>query len=158
MGISQIDPLNPLLLAEHLTIEILPLTDLIKDAPTAAYFLGIGNNYFSATTIFEGASRLIIHNDSHSKKRQNSNLAHELAHALLQHPPSPHLNDLGLRNVDKNLEDEANWLSGVLLVTENAALNIVRSGMDASTASDKYGVSVDMIKYRLNVTGAYKRV
>ena len=75
---------------------------------------------FSAVPVFIGPSRTIFHNDAHSPARQNSNLAHELAPGLLHHPPTPALDDKGNRNWNLNIEGEAGYLSGALLVTEAA--------------------------------------
>lgn len=158
LGLSKIAPFDPWALAEHLAIDILPLSGMLNEAPSVTHFLNEGRDTFSAMTVFHGTARLIIHNDKHSKGRQNSNIAHELSHALLQHPPMPPLSELGLRNFDKNIEDEANWLAGALLIPEPAALNIVRQRIDLAMAASQYGVSSQMVSYRLNVTGAYKRV
>ena len=158
LGLSHVAPLDPWALSEHLAIEILPLSNMVSEAPSVTHFLNGGINSFSAITIFYGTARLIIHNDRHSRGRQNSNITHELSHALLQHPPMPPLSELGLRNFDQNLEDEANWLAGVLLIPERAALNIARQKLSVDIAAERYGVSTQMVQFRLNVTGAHKRV
>jgi len=93
-----------------------------------------------------------------SDGRQASNLTHELSHALLLHPPTPALDDHGCRLWNQNIEDEAQWLAGALLVTEDAALWIARGGASVPTAALRLGVSEQMIRYRLNVTGAAKRI
>lgn len=157
LGLSKLAPLNPWALSDHLAIEVLPLSKIREEAPAVEHFLGEGRNTFSAMTIFSGPARLIIHNDAHSQGRQSSNLAHELSHALLQHPPMPPLSELGLRNFNKEFEEEAAWLAGVLLVPEAVALNIARQGLNLDVAANKYGVSSQMIRYRLNVTGAKRR-
>ncbi len=56
------------------------------------------------------------------------------------------------------MEDEANWLSGALLVSEEAALSVIRRGWSLAVASAHYGVTQSMMKFRINVTGAIKRV
>ena len=56
------------------------------------------------------------------------------------------------------LEEEAEWLSGALLISDEAALHIVRSGMVDDEAKTLYGVSRKMLQFRLNVTGARIRV
>jgi Zn-dependent peptidase ImmA (M78 family) len=56
------------------------------------------------------------------------------------------------------MEDEAQWLAGALLVTEDAALWIARSETPVPAGAAQFGVSESMINYRLNVTGARKRV
>jgi len=158
LGLSLFDPLNPWVLSEHLAIDVLPLSNMRDEAPATTHFLEEGRDTFSAITIFYGTARLIIHNDRHSKGRQSSNIAHELSHALLQHPPMPPLSELGLRNFNKDFEDEANWLAGVLLIPEPAAVRIARQRLDLTEAANQYGVSTQMVNYRLNVTGARKRV
>ena len=158
LGLTKIAPLDPWALSEYLAIEVLPLSEIRGEAPAVEHFLGDGCDAFSAMTIFSGTTRLIIHNDRHSLGRQSSNIAHELSHALLQHPPMPPLSELGLRNFNKDFEDEANWLAGVLLIPEDAALSIARHQLDLNVAASKYGVSIQMARYRLNVTGARKRV
>jgi Zn-dependent peptidase ImmA (M78 family) len=97
-------------------------------------------------------------NDRHSKRRQASDLAHELAHALQQHPPGQALNQYGCRIWPKEAEAEADWLAPALLVSEEAAVSIVRRGLQLSEAAEEYGVSEDLMRFRLNMTGANRRV
>jgi Zn-dependent peptidase ImmA (M78 family) len=158
LKLAPTDPLDPWLLANHLEIPIYTLSFMKDDAPFAAHqFSNVDPAAFSAVTVFCGCMRRIVHNDSHLIGRQSSNLAHELAHALLHHLPTPALNDLGSRNWDQTVENEANWLGGALLVSEEAALMIARNKFSLSQAALRYKVSEDMIRFRLNVTGAQKR-
>ena len=153
------DALDPWKLADWLEIPILRLSDFEEDAEWACrYFSDTGRSVFSAVTVFEDNKRLIVHNDSHSPARQASNVCHELAHGLLLHPPTAALNDQGCRYWSKEIEDEANWLSGVLLVPDEAAIAIVKDGIDVESAATLYGVSIDLMKFRVNVSGARKRV
>jgi hypothetical protein len=46
----------------------------------------------------------------------------------------------------------------VLLITEEAAITVARRNIPATAAASRYGVSEKMMRYRLNMTGAYKRV
>lgn len=79
-------------------------------------------------------------------------MAHEIAHALLGHPPQPfdHLNG---REFNQGVEAEANLLAGHILITNAAALYIVRSGWEAD-ACDRYGVSEELLQWRLGTSGA----
>ena len=159
LGLRTADPLDPWRLADHLAIPVVRLRSLYPDAPGAVeMFTKVDLDSFSAVTVFDGTARIIVHNDAHSRGRQASDIAHELAHALLFHPPSPALDHRGCRNWDKELEDEATWLAGALLISEEAALMIARSGMSLEDAATKYGVTTYMVRFRLNVTGARKRV
>jgi Zn-dependent peptidase ImmA (M78 family) len=159
LNLALIDPLDPWILACHLEIPVYTLSSL-KDYSSFAFhqFSCIDTACFSAVTIFIGRARYIVHNDYHSLGRQASNLAHELAHALLHHPPTSALNDEGGRNWDQTMEDEANWLGGSLLVSEEAALMIAKKKWSHSQAAEYYKGSEEMIRFRLNVTGALKRM
>lgn len=159
LALGSLDPLDPWVLAEHLAIPVVPLSDYEQEAPDAVrHFSAIEGSAFSACTVFYGPRRTIVHNDSHLPGRQSSNLAHELGHGLLLHPPTPAIDDHGCRMWDQNIEDEAQWLGGALLLTEDAALWIVRNGVSVSTAAHRFGISQQMVTYRINVTGARTRV
>ncbi len=159
LGLSLTDPLDPWRLAELLDIPLLRLSEFQESAEGAyRYFREQGRSVFSAVTVFYGTRRLIVHNDSHSPGRQASNVWHELAHGLLLHTPTPVLDDKGCRYWSKKIEEEADWLSGVLLVPDEAAIAVVKSGMDLDQAALYYGVSDQMMTFRINVSGARKRV
>ena len=159
LGLSSTDPLDPWKLAELLEIPVIRLSEFQEFAERASrYFSEAGQSVFSAVTVFDENRRLIVHNDSHSPGRQASNVCHELAHGLLLHAPTPALDDKGCRYWSKEIEEEANWLSGVLLVPDEAAIAVVRRGIDLVRAAPYYGVSVQMMTYRINVSGARKRV
>ena len=60
--------------------------------------------------------------------------------------------------MDSEQEKEASWLSGVLLVPAHVALRIARLGMSVHKAAQAYGVSGRLMEWRLNASGARKRV
>jgi Zn-dependent peptidase ImmA (M78 family) len=159
LGLLLLDRLDPWALAEHLAIPVLGLSELESTASDAVRHLGeVEPEAFSAVTVFSGSRRIIVHNDFHSQARQASDVTHELAHGLLLHEPTPALDQRGCRLWNQDIEDEAQWLAGALLITEDAALWIVRSGLSLAEAGLRFGVSKQMVQYRLNVTGARKRV
>lgn len=158
LGCAPLAALDPRTLAEYLEIPIWPLSEFVEAHPTIAHLLNIEPELFSAVTVFAGPRRTIVHNDAHSGGRQNSNLAHELAHGLLHHPPTPALDDKGNRDWDQDIEDEAAYLAGALLVTEAATIAIAQGRMSKLEGAVKLGVSPQMIQYRLNCTGAVMRV
>lgn len=159
LGLRDADPLDPWKLAAHLAVPVVPLSSFRADASRAArLFRTVERETFSAVTVFAGTERMIVYNDAHFRGRQASDIAHELAHALLQHPPAPIFDAHGCRNWDAALEDEANWLAAALLVSEEAALTIALNGTSTEAAAARYGVSKQMLQFRLNVTGARVRV
>lgn len=159
LGLRALDRLDPWALAAHLEVPVIPLSDYRDDAPGALrHFTEVEVDAFSAVTVFRGPRRTIVHNDAHVPGRRASNVAHELGHALLLHDPTPALDARGCRLWDQSIEDEAQWLAGALLLTEDAALSIVRTRTSLRAAAEHFGISEKMVSYRLNITGARKRV
>lgn len=159
LGIAPHLPLCPWRLAGLLGFPVIALSEFAESNPDAVLYLrsSKGQRDFSAVTLFDGNSRMIIHNDGHQLKRQAANIAHELAHGLLLHPPKPPFDDQGSRHYDPEIEEEANWLGPALLVSEEAANHVARMSLTLAKASDVYAVSEDLMRMRLNVTGALIR-
>jgi Zn-dependent peptidase ImmA (M78 family) len=152
------NPLCPWALAKHLGIPVLRLSFLKSGARAEVeYLMRNGRDYFSAVTVFSGFRRAILHNDGNAKTRQAADIAHEIAHAVLGHPPESLFDETGKRKINARVEAEAKWLGPALLVSEEAALLIARSGRSVAEAAEEYGVSEALMQMRLNVTGARRR-
>jgi hypothetical protein len=153
-------PLCPWSLARHLAIAVLPLNKLADVNPSLMghvdYLSHAGSKVFSAVTVFCGCKRLIVHNDSHALTRQRSDLAHELGHALLMHPPHLPFCSSGKRVFDSKLENEAGWLGPVLLVPNEAAHWAVFTGFAEEAAAQHYGVSLSLLRFRFRMSGAHR--
>ncbi len=159
LGVRLTDRFDPWQLAKHLDIPVVTLSSFQSEIPdVCGHFLTVEQEAFSAVTVFNGAQRLIVHNDAHSRSRQASDVCHELSHGLLMHTPTPAIDDRGCRYWNRAIEDEATWLAGALLVTDAIALKIVRDHLDLEVAVDRYGVSRRMLEFRINVSGARARV
>lgn len=158
LGLDPLHRLDPWALADHLAIPVVALSELRASARGIAHLLDVEPESFSGVTVFRGSSRTVVHNDAHADVRQTSNIGHELAHGLLHHQPTPALDAHGCRLWDQNIEDEATFLAGALLVTEEAALHIARTNIAVGDAASVLNVSTQMVKYRLNITGAFIRV
>jgi uncharacterized protein DUF955 len=154
LKLGSLDCLDPSALAAHLDIPIWSLSEFVAAEPLIAPLLNHESGAFSAVTVFCGTRRTIVHNDGHSDGRKNNNLAHELAHGLLLHPPTPALDNNGWREWNQQIEDEATWLAGELLVTKEAAMAVARGQWAEGFAAAHLGVSVDLIRWRVNVSGA----
>lgn len=158
LGPGRLDRLDPFVLASHLEVPVISLSEFGNTCSAAQYFLEVEPGTFSAATVFEGLRRIVVHNDTHSAARQSSNITHELAHGLLLHPPAPALDPAtGCRDWNADHEDEANWLTGELLVTREMALAVARGGIEREDAMDRFGVSQQMLQWRINATGAAKQ-
>lgn len=151
MGLLPIAPIDPALVCAHFDIVLIKLSEVGCDA---SRFLGADRSAFSAVTVPYGAATAIVHNDTHHPYRQRSNICHELAHCFLGHECTPPLTEDGERARDGGIEAEANFLAGALLISNEAALHIVRNGLVPS-AKTLYGVSQAMLEFRLRVSAAH---
>jgi Zn-dependent peptidase ImmA (M78 family) len=150
----------PFKLAANLDVTTMPLRNFATQEPDAYEYLKskVGKKEFSALTICYGMQRLVIYNCAHSKGRIAADVAHELSHIILLHPAKPPFDESGSRHYCAGLEEEANWLGPALLVSEEAALLIGKSGWSAAVAATHYGVSKPLLQMRMNVLGIAKRV
>ncbi|TCQ12919.1 ImmA/IrrE family metallo-endopeptidase [Rhizobium sp. PP-CC-3G-465] len=159
LGLAPHEALCVRRLCEHLDITLLELSKVQADPGYLAYFLlGAGRRFFSAVTLEIFGIRWIVHNDAHDEGRQSSNIAHEIAHAVLHHAvPSLYAAD-GQRSHNKADEEEANWLGPALLISDEVSLFIASSGMSLAESASIYGCSKEVVQMRLNVCGARRRV
>jgi hypothetical protein len=127
MALNPIDPIDPIVICEHFDIGLIRLSELDPQS----IFLADENSCFSAVTVPCGFTTAIVHNDSHHAYRQRSNICHELAHCFLGHKYTSPLTPSGERARDGGIEAEANFLAGALLVSNEAAIHIVRAGLVA---------------------------
>lgn len=158
IGIGAYAPLDPWALAEHLEIPVWPLGGFRPMATDCVATLhGPCHGQFHAMIALTGRRRVIIHNDRNAITRQRSDICHELAHALLLHQPQEVAPGEPLE-YDEDQEDEAAWLGGVLLVTEDGCLDVCRQGLTLQAAATRFGVSAHLMRWRLNKSGAQVRV
>lgn len=158
LGLHSHDALDPTKLAEKMGVVVWKPTDVPGLTPAAIKaLLNDDPDGWSAVTLRLGSSDLIILNSSHSPARQASDLMHELAHMILGHRPSRvDVTDelhLLLRTHDTSQEEEAGWLSACLLLPRPALLMIRRGGESHHNAAKRYGVSGEMLTYRLRMSG-----
>lgn len=158
LGLAAHSPLCQWRLNEYLGYRVLPLSSYVDDLGNKALHFTTprGQKEFSAVTIYTEDGPLIIHNDWHNPKRQAANLAHEAAHGLLHHKPSA-LFDGSKRAYDAAMEEEANWLGPALLISDEAALLIANRQYSLEQASELYHASIELVRFRLNVCGAFRR-
>lgn len=162
LGLEPQARLDPRLLAAHFEIEVQPLSALeggqeVRDA--VDHVQVVNPKMFSAMTIFPDwprRRRVIIFNDGNSEARQNSDISHELGHGLRLHEPR-HAIVNGCRDYSKAEEDEASWLAGSLLVPREAAVAVAYAQEPLDTAAMRYGVSLEMMRMRVNATGAKRQ-
>jgi hypothetical protein len=165
LGLTNFQPIDAHDLAEHLGIPVWNLSDLQRRVDPVRHdgleeaigsLLRSRESPLSAMTVFNGTNRVIVHNDAAEPGRQLSNLTHELAHGLLLHDPVPAIDEKGCRNWKSDIEDEAQFLGGALIITGKAARWIAKSGLSLAEAARKFRCSEAMVRWRVNVSGGRK--
>ena len=161
LGLNCSQRLDPVRLALHLAIPIFTMAEGVKLVPRATcihYFSHVDTDSFSAVTLFLGYRRLIIHNESHHPHRQSSNLAHELSHTLLEHEPAPVVNANGERYWNSEMEEEATWLGGALLIPRDGAVEMARANRTIADIAAHYGTSEALCQWRVTQSGVDKQI
>lgn len=159
LGLEKFDPLSPEALAEYLGVYLLKPTDIENlSEQSRIQLLRKDKKSWSAVTISYLGVDTIAYNPTHSPWRHSSDIMHELSHIILGHKPSQIVfltpdTQIALRDYNQDLEEEAIWLSGCLLLPREALLSIKRSGLSNSDVCHKYSVSSDLSTFRMNKTG-----
>ena len=150
--------MNPRDLARHLGVAVHTVEEIPGLSPDCIrILLHEDADSWSAVTLSANSKCVIILNSSHAQTRLASDLVHEIAHLLLGHKPAridlTEDGSLMLSTYSRQQEDEANWLAGCLLLPRDALVLIRRQRLDLPTAARRYGTSMEMLQYRINVTG-----
>ena len=165
MGQAPIDPLDPFKLADSLGIRVWTPHQVPGLSPEHLAVLlrsdGKTPSCWSAVTLVVGKRVVVVLNSSHSPGRQASDLTHELAHRIRGHETSDlQISAEGmmlLKSYDQQQEEEADWLSGCLLLPREALVSIKSQKLQPSDAAQIFGVSVKMLNYRLAMTGVNRQ-
>lgn len=165
LGLPAHAPLDAFELAKNLGVKVWTPRDIPGLSQESMDVLlrndGKTPSCWSAVTIVVNHRILVILNSSHSPGRQSSDLTHELAHHIRGHKAqeasvSPD-GLMMLKSYDKIYEEEADWLSGCLLLPREALVDIKRRGVDLAEAAEEYGVSIRMLNYRISRTGVNRQ-
>lgn len=163
LGLPREAALDPRVLAKKLGVEIKTPQDIPGvDAWVIKQLLVEDVSSWSAVTLCIGKKCLIISNCSHSSERQNSNLAHELAHIILEHEPKKMFVSsdglMMLRDYNSTHEEEAGCLSTTLLVPREGLLVQMKRGATDTEIASFFGVSLDLLRMRKNITGVTRQL
>ena len=161
LGLTEFEPLCPYRLAEEHGVDVYSLADLAgSGCPQAAidYFTSERPESWSAALVPNGTGRFIVENTVHLPRRRRSNVAHEMAHLLLEHEFDRILfadGKRGCRNpAAREMEEEAAELSGELLLPLAAVRRAAAAKKSDDEVADIFDVSTEFARWRMNVTGA----
>jgi Zn-dependent peptidase ImmA (M78 family) len=156
MGVSAKDAISAEALAKHLGLEVRSAGELVGVARLEE-LEGLQPGAFSACTFEVGARRIIVWNPLSTPARTQSDIAHEVAHVLLKHEVKrlERVGSFTFFSCDPEEEQEANWLAGCLLLPRSLLVRVSR--MDAEAIASQYGLSREMVNYRLRATGVIRQ-
>lgn len=152
------DMFDPIILATLYGVEVIRLSEIACSPKALKHFQIDRPDRFSGALVPLGdGSTVIIENDSHEPERRASTASHEVAHVTLEHPFAATLtNSKGCRVSMKGHEAEAAELSGELLLPTEAARKLAFDPVSDEVVAQRFGISIDMARWRMNATGARK--
>jgi Zn-dependent peptidase ImmA (M78 family) len=159
LGLRPSQPMDTSLLAAHVDATLRSAEDLTSIAKLRTLD-EIQSGAFSACTFDIGDRHVIIYNPLSSLGRRNSDIAHEVAHLLLNHTMNTveTVGSLSFFTCDAEQEQEANWLAGCLLLPRRLLFNLANRGMSAVQIAEHCELSVPMAEYRLRTTGVARQL
>lgn len=158
LGVKPEDPLDPKILATRLGVTVWQPEEIPGLAESSLdRLINQDSASWSAVSIRIGNNYLAIINSAHAPTRKRSSLCHELAHVILDHKPGridlSAQGHLLLNSYDQEQEEEADWLSGTFLVPRTGLMRMYRSNHNLNKLANHFGVSLDMLNWRLRMTG-----
>jgi len=163
MGLAPDVDLCPFEYTSYRGFKVLKLTELMNKNPNVMKLLTRRENrkpIFSAATLLDPHNQEIIGfivNDTHKIERQKSDLAHEWGHILQAHKPQ---NLLQTRQEihSRREEDEADAVGFALLMTDEMCFRMAEEELSDRDISNKYSISLPVVKLRMNRSYARKVV
>jgi Zn-dependent peptidase ImmA (M78 family) len=145
--------------AKHLGIRIIAADELI-DVARLQELERIQAFAFSACTFDLDGLKVVVFNPIRTAERRASDVGHEISHVLLGHELSAFRTIAGMpfRTCDPDQEEEATNLAGTLLLPRPLLLSAVRRGLGVEDIAQRYSVTVEMARFRLNRTGVAKQI
>jgi hypothetical protein len=151
-------PLSAHQLAGHLDVLLWTPYD-VPNIPgdVVAQLLERDPDGWSAVTCLVNDEARVIYNPKHSLARQNSDIAHELAHVILEHEPGKIVlsydASIAMRSFDPKQEEEASCLGWSLLLPRTALAHATKARLGKTEIARKWVVSEQLVEYRTRVTG-----
>lgn len=115
---------------------------------------------FSACTFDIDGVVVVVFNPLRKPDRRASDIAHELAHLILDHDLSEvqYLDGVPFRTCRPDQEEEATALAGTILLPRKLLLAAARDGLTYDDIARRHRVSTDMARYRWNITAVERQL
>jgi Zn-dependent peptidase ImmA (M78 family) len=154
IGAKPTDPIDPRVIADLYGFKVLAASGLGLPSVVLGELQTSLSDRWSGATVSDGRYAVILENDFHPVGRRNATIAHEVSHILLEHSLQSHLAYERHCGAAKDMEEEADSLSGELLIPGDAARRAARVGARDNQVAEHFGVSVPFARWRMNVSGA----
>jgi hypothetical protein len=163
LGLTEYERLCPYELAREHGVAVYPLDELVAAGcpeESVSFFTTERPGAWSAALVPTGTGQFIVENTAHLLRRRRSNIAHEMAHLLLEHEFDRILFSTdnkggGCRNpASRDMESEAAELGAELLLPLPAARQAAKQNKTDEEVAELYDVSVQLAAWRMNATGA----
>jgi Zn-dependent peptidase ImmA (M78 family) len=158
LGLAPHDRLDPRDLASHLSVSIVDAAELV-DVAELEELERLQAFAFSAATFEIEDRKIIVVSPLRNSGRQNSDIAHELAHLILKHDLSEirEMDGMPFRTCKPDEEEEATAFGGTLLLPRPLLLSAARRRASIDQIATQYDVTVEMARFRFNTTGVAKQ-
>lgn len=157
IGLDAHSPFNPYAFADEHGIPVVQLSNL--DGPARDHFLRADGSALSGALIPIGTGVAILENDAQPLTRRRTTMCHELAHVVLEHEFGVSLSaDERKCGLGGEQEEEADWLSGEMLIPYDGAFRLARANATDQQAAHLFDVSLAVARWRMNHSGARKVV
>ena len=157
-GVGESESLDLLAAADCLGVQVISAADLVpierlQEIERLQAFA------FSACTFDISVRQFIVYNPLRSQARRASDIAHELAHIILEHDLTEiqYLDGIPFRTCRPDEEQQATALGGTLLLPRPALLDEARRGSTVEQVARKFGVTRQMAQFRWNTTGVARQ-
>jgi hypothetical protein len=122
----------------------------------AARLFGVHRRSWSGFVVPVEGWNVVVINSTHPVTRQHATLMEELFHIRLRHVPTKislcPQTKLMRREYAKDIEHDAYWSAAAALVPYFTLKEMLASGMTIEAVAEFFGVSVDLVRFRMNVT------
>ncbi|MGE3449040.1 MAG: ImmA/IrrE family metallo-endopeptidase [Microbacteriaceae bacterium] len=159
LGLGPASNLDVVALAEHLDVRVVDAAELIE-RERLEELERLQAFAFSAATFRVAGRSVIVTNPLRTPARRASDIAHELAHVLLEHDLSEvrKLDGITFRTCEPGEEEQATAFGGTLMLPRPLLLAAAKRGLGPDAIAETYGVTPEMARYRYNTTGVAKQV
>jgi Zn-dependent peptidase ImmA (M78 family) len=147
-------------LSSHLEVPVVDASVLnISDEDRQQLYKNDPSCWDAFTLPVGEGKHMVFYNSNQPSRRNTNTIMHELAHLICKHVPTKIVNlAFPVRTYDPVQEDEADWLAGSLLLPRTALLLLLKKGMKKENIADQFQVSMELLQYRINMTGVLRQV